>query len=278
MSPFISTLLFAASAAAQVTTSIWMPNGVSDNVQVGYVGSLVNIQNDKTTLALQYDKDTDTSALYIWENIVQTITIQGSTWYESVYTETDVDMSAEATYSLGCEVPAKTRAKATCTYSMGGPLALSSLCGEYSTYTDVYTSTYEFTYSADEYGPASTRTYTELIDSSTDIPSYCVSASTLPKNIAVNTEALPRSYIQTYQLVITAGQEKLSATAGATPTGTSAMVTSVSGAQVTGKPGNGTVPASVTAAPVEHTGAATPMMTMAPALAGLGVALAALVL
>ena len=74
-------------------------------------------------------------------------------------------------------------------------------------------------------------------------------------------------FINNYKLVITAGTEKLNASAAATPTS--------SGAQSTvALVSSGTAGSSGVA---EATGAAAPMLSMAPVLAGLGAAVAFLV-
>lgn len=256
----LSTVLFAASAAAQLTTSMWMPSSY-DPSEVGFYGSVVDVKDGKTTVALQFDDDTDMDSIYVYDNTPETITIQGSTWFESVATTTERFEEGDMTYSIGCSVPARSRAKPTCTYSMGGELAYKSYCSDYSSYTDAYTSTYEYTYTADEWYPETVETYIRTVDYRTYIPEECSSGSTLPEDIAVQTVTMSRGYIETYQVVITAGEEKLSATAGSAPQGTGAQAT------------NGTITGGTpTANAPQNTGAAAPMVTQAPLLAGLGVA------
>lgn len=276
MSRILSILSFAAAAAAAITTTVMMPSNL-DSEEVGYYGSVVGAENGKTTLALVYDNDTDTDNLYRIRSWPNTFTFQGSTSFEAVYTTSESFEQGDMTISVGCSVPAKTRAKPTCTYSTNGALAYKSMCSPYSTYTDVYTTTYEYTYSSDRYGPESTETYVETVDYRSYIPSFCTEGTTIPESYAVDTMTLSRSRINEFQVVITAGEEKLSATAGSSASGSGPAPTGT-GAQ--GTAGNGTSPTGPSAAasaPI-NTGAAMPMITAAPMLAGLGAAVAALVL
>ncbi|KAF2740740.1 hypothetical protein EJ04DRAFT_164380 [Polyplosphaeria fusca] len=274
MSLFLSSLLLAATATAQVTTSIRMPGNL-DDYDVGYYASVVGNSDGALTLALQYDNDTDIDALGVYENAPETATLKGATWFESVVTTTDpFENNAAMTMSLACQMPTAGRAKPTCVYSMGGELAFSSYCSDYSTYTDVYTTTYVDSYSSDEFGPATEYTYTETVDYGDYIPEFCTEGSTLPESIAVETVTLSKSYIGTYQVVITAGEEKLDATAAAAPSSGASQTASTTGAAPAPTGANGTVTSGTASAPPQGTGAA-PLMTMAPALVGLGAAIAA---
>jgi hypothetical protein len=270
MSLAISTLLFAASATAQYTTSFWMPSRFND--EIGFEGSVVDVKDDKTTIAIVYDQDSNTDGFSLQGLEPETITLQGTTWFETVTTTSESFEEGDATYSIGCSIPSRTRAKPVCTYSVQGVLAYNQYCSDYSTYTDAYTTSYEYTY--DGFDTTSVETIIETIDYRTYIPDFCLSGSLLPESIALNTGTMSRTDIETYQLVITAGQEKLGATAGSTPTGTSAKETST-GTQSVATRSDGSTPTAAASAP-ENTGAA-PMITAAPILAGLG-AMAALVL
>ncbi|KAF2119954.1 hypothetical protein BDV96DRAFT_595559 [Lophiotrema nucula] len=271
MSPIFSTLVFAVAATAQITTSIWMPSGLDDQ-EVGFYASIIGNENGKTTMALTYDNNTDTENISYYDYTApSTITIQGSTWYETQTTTTDSFEDAVGTYGLSCSLPTQTRARPTCVYSQGGPLAYKVYCSDYSSYTDVYTSTWEQTYTSDEFGPETVYTGVETVDYRTYIPDFCTEGSTLPEDIAKTTMTVSRGYVQTYQVVITAGQEKLAATAGASVSNSGAPTTGT-GAVATGANASGTGPLQASG-----TGAA-PVMTAAPALLGLGAAMAAFVL
>jgi hypothetical protein len=92
------------------------------------------------------------------------------------------------------------------------------------------------------------------------------------------------NYINNFPLTITAGTEKLSASAAATPTGSAAMSTgsvsaasSASGSRTPASTGSIRPSAASSGSAAQQSTGAAPMMTLAP-LAGLGVAAAALFL
>ncbi|KAF2194620.1 hypothetical protein K469DRAFT_706094 [Zopfia rhizophila CBS 207.26] len=243
--------------------------------EVGFYGSVVGADKERVTLALTYDNDTDTRYIARYDNTPKTITLAGSTYFESVATTTDSE-ERDMTVSLACSMTSGARARPTCTISTGGKAVYDMYCEErYSGYED-YTTTYRRTYTADEFGPATTQTYIRTYNYGSYIPSYCKSGSTLPASLAVSTVTLGRSVVQTYQAIITAGEEKLAATTGGVVSNNSAQPTG-SNAVATGSGGTSS-PTGTAAAAAAGTGAAAPMMTPAAALAGAAVAMAALVL
>ncbi|KAK7188501.1 hypothetical protein DPSP01_010917 [Paraphaeosphaeria sporulosa] len=276
MSPILSTLLFAAAATAQVTTSIWMPSPYQEDTHIGFYASVVGVSEGKTTLALSFDNKTDlATAGYIVEDEPNTMTFYGSSRFESVTTTTDVSDGLALTMGYGCQ---ETSARggvsvgAMCRFASEGPAVYSSVCEKYSDYTDVYTTTKEFAY-GDDY----TVTETTTIDYRTRVPSYCKSGSTLPESIIANTYMIEQEEIATYQVVITAGADKLSATAGATPSSSGPAPTGT-GAFTLHK-GQNVVPTETgSALPVQETGAAGALLALHPALAGLGAAAMAFLL
>jgi hypothetical protein len=281
MSFILSTILLAASASAQITTTIRLPGNLwDDEVQLGYYASVVDNSNGALTMALSFDNDTDTEALGLDATTVETATFKGATWYESIQTTTDpFENGAAMTVSYACNMPTAGRARPTCVYSVGGELAFSQYCSDYSSYTDFYTTTYTDSYSADEFGPATEYTYTETVNYATYIPDFCTEGSTLPESIAQETVTFSKSDIATYQVIITAGQEKLDATAaatassGASATATGASARTGTGAAPAATGGNGTAPSGTASQPPAGTGAAA-MITLAPAFVGLGAAVA----
>jgi hypothetical protein len=281
----LTTLLFAASAAAQITTSFWMPYGVLDAGEAGYVGSVIGVDGDKTTLQIEYDDDTDTDAYY-YSDTPQTITLGGSTYYEEIITTT-VDYYGDYTWSIGCSQAESTRAQPKCTESSNGAYIWSAYCDYYTgSYTEAYTTTELVTWTSDEYGPATTETYIETYDPATYIPDFCTNSgsSAIPESLATTSETLSASYVETYQLVITAGTEKLSSgsssgSSTASGSGSSRATTTGTGAQ-SGATGASQGQQTGTAGGIpDGTGAASmPMITRAPMMAGLGLAVAALAL
>ncbi|KAF2652944.1 hypothetical protein K491DRAFT_27822 [Lophiostoma macrostomum CBS 122681] len=279
-SPMLTTLLFAASAAAQITTSFWMPYPALDSGEAGYVGSVIDVDGGKTTLRIEYDDDTDTDAYY-YNDTPQTITLQGSTYYEEYLTTTDSYYGLDYTWSIGCSHGASTRAQPHCTESSNGGYIYSAYCDYYTSYTEAYTTTDLYTYSSDSYGPATTETFVETYNPSSYIPDFCTEsgASTIPESLATTSETLSASYVETYQLVITAGEEKLSAASSSSSgSGSSSATTTGTGAQSGATGASQSQPTGTASQAPDGTGAAMPMITRAPVMAGLGLAVAALAL
>lgn len=282
MSPILSTLLFAATATAQLTTSIFLATEYTNDAEdVRYKGSVIGVKNDKTTYAVEYDLDAMPRSLSVMYSGLdtQTITIEGTTHFESMTTYAGREM----TYSMGCDMPSS--ARALCTMSVGGPDAFDVFCDGQSTYTGATTSFYEYEYtytsdSGEEY--TSTETLTETYDEAEYWPDFCTEGgSTVPEEYAVTTTRIQGTAVP---LVITAGEAKLTATPAASLSSSARSTGSGSQSAATGTPRSTgsdvevsqTGPTNAPAAPAE-TGAAAPMITMAPALAGLGLAMAALV-
>ncbi|KAL5412687.1 hypothetical protein PMIN06_006177 [Paraphaeosphaeria minitans] len=268
MSPILSTLLFAAAATAQVTTSIWMPSPYQEDTHIGFYASVVGVSEGKTTLALSFDNKTDlATAGYIVEDEPNTMTFYGSSRFESVTTTTNVLDGPALTMVYGCQ---ETSARggvsvgAVCRFASEGPAVYSSICEKYSDYT----TTREF---------ASGDDYTTTIDYRTRVPSYCKSGSTLPESIIANTYMIEQEEIATYQVVITAGADKLSATAGATPSSSGPAPTGT-GEFMLHKDHKAGPTETGSAQPVQETGAAGALLALHPALAGLGAAAMAFLL
>lgn len=242
----LTTILFAAIAAAEVTTSMWVPSPYSPS-EVGFYGSVVGVDGERVTMAVKYNEETDLSTFgYEYSNEPQTITFIGSTSLESVITTTEPFNGGAFTMSMGCSMGSGNRAKPTCYVSSNGPAVYSQYCSGLT---------------------------------QEETPDYCLSGSTVPSSIAVQTLPINRNDIQTLQIIITAGEEKLSATAGATVSTASPSATSATSSATVVQAQAQQTGASVSTptSTAVYTGAAAPMATMVPALAGIG-AVAALFL
>ncbi|KAI4646031.1 hypothetical protein J4E93_005610 [Alternaria ventricosa] len=233
MASLLSTMLFAATASAQVTTSFWMPSNGLGTENIGFVGSVINANETHTTLAVEYDEGTDLDALSIGVNGPMTMTIgpkvYGTTVDVGVASSGDDD--EDDTYALDCTWPTPEEAE--------------------SNRTETVRQTFSW-----GYGSAV---------SSVSQPAYCSESGT-PDEPYVSEVEIAATQFGTYYLVITAGTEKLEATAAATPTMSSAMST---GASTDATDASGTAPVP------EVTEASAPMVRGAPLLAGLGAAAAA---
>lgn len=265
------TLLFATAGAAQLTTSLPEGIGATNTFTVGYVGSVIAVQNDATTFALVYDEDTlnrwSSSSSHELSSRTITRTYSGTTAIYQTWTTDlnrgDPDATTApriATYGMNCDIESST---AVCSSGSHRSYDFENLCeGQTGTLAPDQATTIEIPYGVfivtDENGSRistgefSYSSFTKTVDLG-----FCKTGSQLPDSVAYYTT-------QTWQMghsnvVITAGQEKLGPTAGSSPTPT------------------GTQPTGTGAAKSGETGAA-PRITFAPVWAGLGAAAAALAL
>ncbi|EDU43633.1 hypothetical protein PtrSN002B_009548 [Pyrenophora tritici-repentis] len=236
MSKVLSAALFTSLATAQMTTSAWMP-GLQDS-QASFSASVISVNKDRTVLSLDYSGLTDMA------QPTQTITIGGNTYYGFEAAATDEGFAV--TISGACSRENTDAKSATCTATtIGLASAISAVCS----------------------GP----------QSNADL---CSSISDLELSM---TTTLPEDYFGTFPVVITAGNDLLpSASAAATPSAGSASATA-SGFKSSQSPsptgsasnaaGASSSPSQTGGKPAEATGGAP--VIMAPALAGMGAALAA---
>ncbi|RMZ68583.1 hypothetical protein GMOD_00008305 [Pyrenophora seminiperda CCB06] len=237
MSKVLSATLFASLATATMTTSAWMP-GMSD-AQASFTASVVSVNKDRTVLSLDYNVSIDNA------DAAATITVGGNTYYGFEAAATDEGVSV--TVSGACSRANTDEKSATCVMTtVGLDSAISAVCS----------------------GPASDA-------------DLCSSISGLEMAM---TTTLPEGYFDTFPIIVTAGENLLpSASAAATPSASSASATAASSGfkssqtpSPTGSASRGassSSPSQTTGSPAQATGAAP--MVMAPALAGMGAALAA---
>ncbi|KAJ4303692.1 hypothetical protein N0V90_002593 [Kalmusia sp. IMI 367209] len=263
-------VFFAATAAANFTTSFWLQNNLGTD-RIRYVASVVDADEDRLTLAASYDNDPDYSALGIDEDATDTITL-ASTLYEystaQIFNRATTPTAGESAYHLRCELQS-TIASADCTVSVGKALGQGRCrSGNYIS-RDPTTRTLHWTFSDTDTAGVATLTRSIPGSPTTPIPDWCSTGSggysdiSVPSSELLRTFKVDKSTFALYTFVITAGEEKIpSAT-----TGGSASTASVT---PTGSGGGSENPASETSG---SPGAA-PMRTVAPALAGLGAAVA----
>ncbi|PSN74231.1 hypothetical protein BS50DRAFT_11130 [Corynespora cassiicola Philippines] len=279
MSRFYSAILLSASAAAQfTTTSVWMPGSI-DSEYVGYYGSVVAKNGDTTTIALTVDNETDSSYVDYFENGPVSVTFHGETAFDAVSTFSLLMDDAPVTVSHGCTRAGRS-AQAECTQVVDSDKLFEFYCSGISDGPITTTMTYSYQSSV-EY------------DTQTFAPEdfgleFCTEGSTVPDSERISIYSVQPENIGSYQLVITAGVEKLEASAGSTPSATSASATasgtaaeasgSASGSRSGSAAASGQSGASGTAAAAPaDTGAAVPKAA-APVLAGLGAAVVAFML
>lgn len=274
----LPTLLFATAAAAAetITTSMWLQGVFEEASTLTFHGSVIGASKDRTTISLDLQKAfTDIGSLDVAGR--ETVTIGGLTYVELGFSSTVSipNEKGDATVGMTCSRTATADAKPVCTISTGGNLAYLQYCAGWGdrdpvTYSEVYTEV--------EDSSTSVRTYVQTLShDSLDAPIDFCEGSTLPDSIAVQSNTMATSRFATYGLILTAGVEKLSATArvaptisGLKPTGTGSKASGTAGeAQETGSG------AGAASAPA-NTGLAAPVVTPAAALAA--VAMAAFVL
>jgi len=253
-----------------------MPSNGLGTDNIGFVGSVINANETHTTVAVEYDEGTDLDALSIAVDGPMTMTI-GPEYYG---TTVDVgiaglgDDDEDDTYALDCTWPTPEEAGSNRTCTVSYPPGLASLLCQNTAYIstteEIWTRTH--TYPARGSEPAGTETVRQTLSYgygsaiSTGTRSAFCSESSTPDEGYTSVGELPGTEFGTYYLVITAGTEKLEATAAATPTMSSAMST---GAPTDATDASGTAPVP------EVTEAGAPMVRGAPLLAGLGAAAAA---
>ncbi|USP80277.1 hypothetical protein yc1106_07551 [Curvularia clavata] len=236
MSKILSTALFASCAAAQLTTSAWMP-GTGDS-DISYEASVIKVEDDRTTLSLAVKGLSDMTDLV--DSMAQTVTLAGNTYY--AFNGAAAEAGVTISITGECSRKNTDEESATCSISTKGlEEAMSSACAEAGASEEM-----------------------------------CASGVLQPST----STTLPKGYFTMAQIVVTAGADSLpSASAAATPSVGSASPTA-SGASNSGKPtasGSDNAAASgaskTSQAAPQSTNAA-PLMTMVPALAGLGAAAA----
>ena len=193
-----------------------------------FVGSVVGVQNDRTTLKVAFEEGT--MATEYNSQLPETMVVGGTTFV--AYTASDINPDSDFTMTVGYECSrADGKAVPTCTIDTFG------------------------------HGPDTT-----ILPGNSENPATTTTFS-----------GDMQHFMNNFQIALTAGTEKLSASPAATTT-VSAKSTA---AQSSGAPASGaqTSGASATSGAAstggaQSTGAAAPMRSMAPVLAGLGAAAA----
>jgi hypothetical protein len=282
MTALLSILFFAAIATASITTTVHIPSVWNKEIDFSLVGSVVAVDGDATTLMVKYDDRADCSSYQ--NNPEATWTFYGKTGFEDSGSTTDTDGLGPSTAHVKCNMPSSHLGSATCTYSNNGRFRVSVHCSWASRYATPDVETYTRSYYSDEDGPARIETQTSTYDRRSMYPEdfyeFCKTGSggsVLPENVAISTGTFPYQMIGKLQVDITAGEEKLPATAGATPTNSEAKPT----AEPT-RPSSCDAPSRNSAGPVLPSTSAPAsdaalIRAAVPALAGLAVAIAAFV-
>lgn len=262
MHSILPLAIFAARATAQLTTALWYIGDSNVNASAEtFVGSVVALNNDRTTVAIIVVPLSGVTPTI--SPTPDTITIGGLTYGGFTITEVGNDHPAPQTEYMQCSrANTEDAANATCTFSaISAKESLREDCSRYSK-SEILTETYTITRTRFPSRSATstqvtTRTQTSTLNyASAAAPSYCT-MSAIPEDAVQDTLTYPGGsghIMTTYELILTAGLEKLNATtagSGANAASTAAGATGTSKA------------------------AAVPMRTGAPVLVGIGAAVAA---
>lgn len=281
MARIYAALLFAGIATAQAsnyTTTAWITNFAGTD-KFGYVASVIGADAEHMTLSLDFDSDTNATALAIGGignvTFAKTAFTINSARTQQLPTPTDADMNLQ----IACTQPAETGADVTCNGKFGDGYVRMALCNEYQTTQtgrrtiENVTSTITHTYGTGIWGPAGTETITNEfnfpLQTETTTPAWCTSDE-VPETKLRSSYTTTAAEFAVYQIVIYAGQEKLSAYSGSS-VDVSTITPSPSATTSSGSSGTASVTAA-TSAPPPSTGTAGKMNAVLPALAGLGVA------
>jgi hypothetical protein len=251
MGPLLLVAICAACAAAQSTITVWkIPVQWDHELNTTDVGSVIGVSGDRTTLQLRSTIDTKTTLV--------PFTLGGLTYMEYTLTPGTDDKAKEITIMFTCSRANERVTDANCTILSTGPGiedSWQSVCGDYSR-SEVHTTTLTRFIPSYLDRPASTFIITRTNDYRSDMPEYCTNSTLLSEMAKDPVVAMVE--MVTAPVVLTAGLEKLSASAAATPVGSVASVTGLS---------SGVTPTQ-TGSAAGSTGAAAP--TNFPALAGVG--------
>lgn len=268
MLPLIpASLLLAATASAQVTTSFWAPVERLGDDKRTYYASVAGVTSGSTTLVLDHGNKTMSNIPgHPWER--DTVVVGSTIWQDDDHIpglRATPTATAGRDFSCTRQMTSASAAGAVCTASWAPDVA-SRICASHShshsmmnhTRTPgTYTITHTRSHMSDSTNPGGMATIVKTIvvgthsDHSGDKSMWY----TNPAAGIVRTRTFAAKDIHTYTVVITAGTSMLTASQGAGATGAGATAT-----------GSGIPKASNPAAQ---------LMTAAPGLLGLGVAAAA---
>jgi len=272
MLSILPTLLLAGSAAAQITTSFAIPESNFGTDKIGFYGSVVSMVDGHTAMVIQFDNGTNTQGLGRMPPQLYTL---GPTYFGFSQdisappnsldrTNGSASDNDDTSYTYACEWPeTPANASLACSVSYGPVIGRNVQCQSRTQASSTALTTFTYTYSGRLSYSAGVETVTRAIvlaPQTHSRPDFCSQrrgtgdASSSYPGWSFTT-SLARSQIATYQVVITAGQEKLSATQGASAS--SSVATPTGGAAESGS-----------------TGAAVPMKTAGPMVMGLGAAAA----
>jgi hypothetical protein len=269
----IPSLLLAGAVSAQITTSIPLPEKNLGTDKIGFYGSVIGASNGHTTMVISYDNGTNLEALS-YGDIKVTITVSPNSYEfnqnlrRGIPNDGSPDGPDGSNINQRCSIE---NGSQQCIFSYGTLIASSIQCETepsrqeatgYQTYTHTYPGRLSYSAGVETF----TRTIIHGPQSSRSPPSWCTESGHVFTSAYLETVTMSSGALGMYQVVLTAGLEKLSATQGASATSSGATPTASGGADTSGAAGISVAAGS--------TGAAGPMKTAGPVLVGLGAAAA----
>lgn len=266
MARLTATLLFAVVASAQTanyTTTAWLTDFAGSD-KYGYVASVIDADDQHMTLSLDYDSNTDRDALHVGGpagNFTLGREASSFTVRDSLRAALPTPTS-DAYFQIACTRPAQQGGEVICNSTFGEGYARYLSCREQLTQTDRRvppnsTTTYPHTYGSGIWGEPGSEVVTQTFNyhpgTATTTPAWCTS-DTVPESELSGSYTTSAAEFAVYQVVIYAGQEKLSAL---TADSTASPTASVGG--------------SASAAAPESTGAAGKNNVLLPAIVGVGI-------
>ncbi|CBX90705.1 hypothetical protein IAQ61_002193 [Plenodomus lingam] len=234
MSALHIALLYAATVNSQLTTSILLPMDSYGTDKIGFLGSVGGANETHTTIALEYDNGTDWQALELPRNVTPATVTIGPNMYEAAQDLYYLAQGIRTTegdymYKVHCDLPSKPTANASCIASYGplaGAIMQCQVGGSYTS-TTYETNTHTYTPRGSVSGGVEMLTRTMVLpEPRENRPDWCGEESYSPEESYVTEFQVEPTYIAMYQVVVTAGEEKLGATSRASATPGTATPTS----------------------------------------------------
>ncbi|KAI8935117.1 hypothetical protein NX059_007711 [Plenodomus lindquistii] len=278
MLSLIASFLLAATATAQLTTSFWAQLGVLGTDKIGYYGSVIDANATHTTYYLNFDNGTDYWGQgFGYTNITMTV---GPNYYRQA-TSVDYPIVAETVAPnanaiiLECEreAPIDPNVNGTCTASYGPNYVYFQACDPPRTANRVQTFSRTISYIGRLSYSAGVETIIRTFTITSDTappPEWCSDGQKAPSEGSITTYPALASSFATFQVIVTAGEEKLSATQGASVSPSTVQPTAT---------GSNTAAASTSGSSgdVQTTGAAVSLLSRSGTIAGLGAVMAVFV-
>lgn len=284
MARLTATLLFAGVASANFTTTVWMSK-IASSDKYGYVASVVAADAQHMTLAMDFDADTDKEALHIG-GAAGNYTFGASSYtINQAMTNYRPEPTGDMNIQIQCTQPAQSGDDVSCTGIIGDGFARFGRCNEYQTtqtnrpQPTNSTTSFTHTYGTGLWGSGGVETVTWTfnvpLQRETTTPAWCTSDD-VPASVLSAPYTTDAAQFAIYQVVVTAGQEKLSAYSGSSAAVSTATGSTSSVPGATASTGGSGTPTAT--APPESTGAAGKISIAVPALAAMGFAVVVLLL